>query len=234
MNAELEEDQLVLCTVVKIEGTTVFVNIEGNGPGTIVLSEIAAGRIRNIRDYVSPNKKIVCKVLKITKDHVELSFRRVTGKERDETMEKYDKEKTFFSILKTSVKEPEKTIEEIKENEELSEFFDKARENPEIIKPFVKKEEYEKLSKILLEKREKEKQAKKLFILKSFSSNGLEIIKDILKGIPADIRYLGSSQFSIETKAKDFREANHKIDMALKEIETRAKSKSAHFELKEK
>lgn len=231
MKTQIEEDQLILCTVRKIEGTTVFVDIEGGGHGTIVMSEIAAGRIRNIRDYVYPNKKIVCKVLRVAEDHIELTFRRVTGKERDEVIERYQKEKTFLSILKTSVKEPEKVIEKINENYELSEVFDRAREEPEVIKPFVSKEEFEKLSKILLEKREKEKEAKKIFVLKSFAPDGLEEIKEMLKGITAEVHYLGSSQFSIETKAKDFKDANHALESALGEIAKRAKAKSAQFEL---
>ncbi|MEN9625985.1 MAG: hypothetical protein RL557_313, partial [archaeon] len=62
---ELEEGQIVLCTVDKIIGTTVFVRIDNNGEGTLTFSEIAPGRIRNLREYVMPGKKIVCKILKI-------------------------------------------------------------------------------------------------------------------------------------------------------------------------
>ena len=62
-NEQIEEGQIVLCTVDKIVGTTVFVKIEDNGEGTITTSEISPGRIRNLRKYVIPGKKIVCKVL---------------------------------------------------------------------------------------------------------------------------------------------------------------------------
>ena len=55
---QLIEGALVLCTVKKVEKTTVFVEIEGNGEGSMVFSEVAAGRIRNLRDHISPNKKI--------------------------------------------------------------------------------------------------------------------------------------------------------------------------------
>jgi translation initiation factor 2 alpha subunit (eIF-2alpha) len=78
----LETGDVVLCTVDRIVGTTVFVHIEGNGEGSIILSEIAPGRIRNIRDYVVPKKKIICKVLRISGDRIELSLRRVTLKEQ--------------------------------------------------------------------------------------------------------------------------------------------------------
>ncbi len=82
-----------MCTVDKIAGTVVFVTIDGNGQGSIVLSEIAPGRIRNLRNYVVPKKRIICKVLKISRDYVALSLRRVTQKERKELLNQYKQEK---------------------------------------------------------------------------------------------------------------------------------------------
>lgn len=85
---EIEIGDILICAVEKIAGTTVFVEIEGSDKrGTIILSEIAAGRIRNLRDYVVPKKTIVCKVLRVSKDHVELSLRRVKEKEKKEILE---------------------------------------------------------------------------------------------------------------------------------------------------
>src|SRR3989337_26635 len=101
----LEEGDIVLCTVDRIVGTTVFVHIEGNGEGSIVLSQVAPGRIRNIRDYVVPKKKIVCKVLRISGDRIDLSFRRVTQKEQKELKERNKQERSFASILKTVIKD---------------------------------------------------------------------------------------------------------------------------------
>ena len=92
---EIKEDDVVLCTVKKIQKTTVFVDVEGDGEGSIVMSEIAAGRIRNLREYVTPNKKIVCKVLRFINGHPQLSLRRVTAGERDTVLNRHKKEKTF-------------------------------------------------------------------------------------------------------------------------------------------
>ena len=75
-----EEGDVVFCTVDRIVGTNVFVKISEKDKeveGCIVMSEIAPGRIRNIRDYVVPKKKIVCKVLRISGDRIDLSLRRV-------------------------------------------------------------------------------------------------------------------------------------------------------------
>src|SRR3990167_3310904 len=113
----LEEGDLVLCTVEKIVGTIVFVNIDGEKKqGSIVLSEIAPGRIRNLRDYVVPKKKIVCKILRIyDKGNIELSLRRVTLKEKKEVLEQFKLEKSYESILRSVLGEnAQKIIENIK------------------------------------------------------------------------------------------------------------------------
>lgn len=229
MENNLKEGDIVLCTVKSIEGTTIFLDIEDNGTGSLVLSEIAAGRIRNIREYVVPNKKIVCKVLKIINNHPQLSFRRVTAKERDEVMEHYKKEKSFISILKTLSKTPEKLIEKIKNKYDLVEFYDKAKENPKILEEVFTKAEVESLAKIFAEKKEKEKEAKKTIFLKTLSPSGLQEIKETINIPNIEIRYLGSSRFSLSVKSKDFRDANAKIEQAIAQIKEKAHQKKLEF-----
>jgi len=230
----VKEDDVVLCTVKKIQKTTVFVDIEGDGEGSVVMSEIAAGRIRNLREYVTPGKKIVCKVLRIINGHPQLSLRRVTARERDTVMDRHKKEKTFKGMLSAITNNPQKILEKIKESYDIPTFIEEARENPKILDKFLDKAEAEKLSKILEEKKEKAKVAKKTFTLMSSSPTGLSDIKKILKVKEAKIKYLGSSRFSITTSGKDFKEANHKIEEALEEIEEKAKNLGAKIKIKEK
>jgi translation initiation factor 2 alpha subunit (eIF-2alpha) len=232
---EIKEDDLVMCTVKRIEGTTIFLDVEGDGEGSMVLSEIAAGRIRNLREYVAPNKKIVCKVLKIINGHPQLSFRRVTATEKEEIRERYTKERTLTSIFKAVLENYEEILLKIKSKEDLWKLYDEAKENPSILEVYLSKENAKKISGLLSEKKEKEKESKKIFVLKSFSEKGLEDIKEILDlKQEADIHYLGSSQFSISSKGKEFKEINSKIDDALATIEKKAKDKKAIFETKEK
>ena len=80
-----EESELVLCLVTNVQSHSVFVKIEDYGTsGMIHISEVAPGRIRNIRDYVKEGKMVVCKVLRINKErgHIDLSLRRVTEGQR--------------------------------------------------------------------------------------------------------------------------------------------------------
>jgi translation initiation factor 2 subunit 1 len=75
-----EEDELVVCTVTGIQPHCVFARLdEYDKTGLIHISEISPGRVRNIREYVGENEKIVCKILRIDKEkgHIDLSLRRV-------------------------------------------------------------------------------------------------------------------------------------------------------------
>ncbi len=137
---KLNENDVILCTVKRIEKTTVFLEIDGYGQGTMIFSEVSPGRIRNIREYVVPNKKIVCKVLRIKDGHPELSLRRVKAKERDEVLDTHKKEKILANILKPVMKgKTPEILEKIKEKYQLAEFLDEARENPDLIETFVTK-----------------------------------------------------------------------------------------------
>ncbi len=233
----LKEDDIVMCTVKSIEGAIVFLYIEDNGEGSMPLSEVAAGRIRNLREYISPNKKIVCKILHIAHDgHIQLSLRRVTGKERESMQKLYKKEKNFLNMLKATCENPKASIAKIKESYSLEEFFDLARENPSLLSQFFPPEEVKKITKLLTEKKDKEKIVKREIILKTNSENGIEDIKHILSHASQliEIRYLGSSRFSLISKAKDFKDANHSLLSVLGEIEKISKERHAHLEIKEK
>ncbi len=231
---ELKEGDVAMCTVKKIEGATVFLDVEGNGEGSMVMSEVAAGRIRNLREYVVPNKKIVCKILRITNGHPQLSLRRVTAREREEIQDKYQKERTFKSILKTIAKSPEKIIEKIEKELELWKFFDLAKEDSSLIKKFFPEKEALELARLLAEKKEREKIAKKTFSIKSLSPGGINDIKSALAQANLEIHYLGSSKFSISATGKDFREANSKVTISLEKIKSKAKEKKLIFESDEK
>jgi len=226
---ELEESQIVSCTVIKIVGTTVFVRIEDNGAeGTIITSEIAPGRIRNLRDYVVPNKKIVCKILKIDKGNIYLSLRRVTAKEKKEVLDSYEREKNLSATLKTLIKNPEEVIQKIKKESSLAEFFEKAKEDPKMLEPLMSKEEADKLVKILREKKEKEVVVKKRFSFNSQAENGIVKIRSIL---PKETTYLAAGRYLLSIKDKNYKDANTKLNQIMQNIEAKAKQEKCFFSI---
>lgn len=232
----LEEGDIVLCTVERIEGTNVFVTIEGDGEGIITTSEIAAGRIRNLRDYVVPKKKIVCKVLRVSDNRVELSLRRVTLKEQKEVLERFKEEKSYLSVIKSILGEKaEEVIKEISKKEKISDFLDESRSNPEKLEKLAGKENAKKILEIVGVQKEKIYSVKKEIVLKSLKPNGTELIKEILKGIKnADVRYLSGGHYSMKMESPDIKNADNTLRKIILEIEKSAKKQGMEFGLIEK
>ncbi|MFH1307741.1 MAG: S1 RNA-binding domain-containing protein [archaeon] len=234
--AKIKEEDIVLCTVKKIDGTSVFVEIDGNGEGTIITSEIAPGRIRNLRDYVVPNKRIACKVLRIdSSGNIHLSLRRVTSKERKKVLEDYQKEKNSISILRTVLKEKaEGVITKIKVTSSVLEFLQNCKENPKELSQYMDKTEAEKVCKILVEKDEKrEVEVKKEIMLKTKLPNGIEIIKSILSTCQGSCHttYIAAGRYQIKIKSQDYKQANTEISLAVQNIESLAKEKKVEFQV---
>jgi len=233
---ELEVGDVVLCTVNKIAGTVVFVKIEGNGEGSIITSEITPGRIRNLRDYVVPKKKIVCKVLRISGNQINLSLRRVTQKERKEVLDKYKQEKSYKSILKSVLKEKaEPVIENITKQSSLFEFLQGAKENSKELENSVGKANAEKILEILMAQKQKKAIAKREFSLTSTKSDGIELIKKILGKIKeAKIKYISAGKYSIKKESENMKLADNELQKILEQIKEQAKKEGMEFQVKEK
>jgi len=229
---ELEEGDIVLCTVDRIVGTNVFVKIENDGEGCIVFSEVAPGRIRNIRDYVIPKKKIVCKILRISGDRIDLSFRRVTQKEQKEVKERDKQEKSYGKILKSVVGEEKakNVVEEITKKEGLYIFMQEAKENPKELEKIMGKVDAKKLIDILKTQKSKKAILKREISLTTIKPNGIELIKSFLKMIEgAEIRYISSGRYSLKKESEDIKKTDSELKTILIKIEKEAKKKGVEF-----
>ncbi|MGA2130443.1 MAG: hypothetical protein ABSG05_02400 [Candidatus Pacearchaeota archaeon] len=233
----LETGDIVLCTVESIVGTTVFVTIEGNGEGSIVFSEIAPGRIRNIRDYVVPKKKIVCKVLRVSGDRIDLSLRRVTQKEQKEVREKDKMEKSYESIIKGVLGEnANNVLDEIEKKEKVFDFLQEAKSNPKELEKIVGLENSKKILEIInSQQKQKKGIVKKEIILRSTAPNGVEVIKEILGKIEGtEVKYISAGKYSLKREDSDIKEADQKLREILDAIEKKSKSKDTIFSIVKK
>ncbi|MEK6955186.1 MAG: S1 RNA-binding domain-containing protein, partial [Nanoarchaeota archaeon] len=114
-----EIDEIVICTVKKVLYHSVFVNIDEyeTAEGMIHISEIAPGRIRNIRDYVVEEKRVVCKVLNITeKGDLDLSLRRVSTTQMVNKINDFKKEEKAEKLLEQIGKEQSLTLKKVYED----------------------------------------------------------------------------------------------------------------------
>ncbi len=235
---KLEEGDIILCTVTEIVGTVVHVKIENSDTeGSIVTSEIAPGRIRNIRDYVVPHKKIVCKILRVSQSgSLDLSLRRVTMKERKEVLDEYKKEQTGRSVIRSVAKDKvDKIIKELEEKrEKVQSFLQKIKEDPKIGEKYFTKAELDKLILILNKQKIKKIEIKKEITFTTDQSNGLVVIKKILAVKKANMKYVAAGRYLLSVETENVKEAQHIIQEALDEIEKRAKQEKIHLEIKDK
>tara|TARA_Y100000310_G_scaffold340599_2_gene436982 strand:- start:616 stop:1329 length:714 start_codon:yes stop_codon:yes gene_type:complete len=231
----LDEGDLVLGTVKEIANTIVFVILPDGSEGTIISSEIAPGRIKNMRQYVVPKKKIVCKVLRVGGGRIDLSLRRVNSKEKKEVMQKFKQEQTsksaIYSILKEDAEKAEKKI--LADFPSLFDFLVSAREEPELIEKYIPKDFHEAIRKIT-EKKRKQVELVRVVQLKCLEDDG---IKNIKKIFPDDkivkITYLSAGKFKLSLAADNYKIGNKKMQSVLDVIEKNAKSCKCEFSSEE-
>lgn len=233
----LEEGDVVFCTVGNIVGTNVFVKISDKDKeleGCIVMSEIAPGRIRNIRDYVVPKKKIVCKILRISGDRIDLSLRRVTQKEQKEVKERYNQEKSYESILKSVFGDKsKKVIEEISKKYKIYDFLNDAKEDSKELEEIVGKEDAKKILEIISSQQKNRKVIlKKEISLTTPDPNGIEIIKKLLSKIKGtEVSYIAAGKYVLKTESIDLKKADHELRDIIVELEKDAKKVGAEFSI---
>ena len=235
---EYNEGELVLGTVEKISNNVCFVTLPCGTRGTIISSEIAPGRIKLMRAHVVPNKKIVCKILKVTKDHINLSLRRVGLKDRKEVMERYKQEQArkagFKQILGDNLEKIQKKI--LEDFCDLTEFLDKSRKNPKIIKDYIPEKNLDQIKR-LSEKKKKQIELRYILNLKCLEGDGVSRIKKLLGSLDSKeikINYLSAGVFDLRLLAEEFKIAKHKMVAILEKLEKSAKGLECEFSFKEK
>ncbi len=234
-----EEDELVLCTVTKIQYHSVFCHLdEYEKSGMIHISEIAPGRIRNIRDYVQEGKKVVCQVLDIDKEkgHIDLSLRRVSEAQTRAKQQMIKQEKQAEKIIDKLAdelnREPEELYEEIadaifEKYDMLYQAFEDVVENDANLAGTGLDEEIaETLTEIVKDKiKPKEVTISGDLTAKSYVGNGLQVIKEALseaekQGEGCEITYIGAGKYKVKVTASDYKEAESQLDECVTKAKT--------------
>ncbi|MBU90279.1 translation initiation factor IF-2 subunit alpha [Candidatus Woesearchaeota archaeon] len=233
-----EEDELVMCTITKVQFHSVFANLDEYGnSGMIHISEVSPGRIRNIRDFVREGKKVVCKVLRINRErgHIDLSLRRVTETQRrkkvDELKQQQKAEKILEFVAKDLKLDVKKLFVDITSNvtkkyESLYEFFQQIVTDSNAIKDAGIDAKTAKNLEEAVRSRIKEAGVKIEGKLKlaSFAADGVDVVKEALKRAEEAgkgniaIKYLGAGSYNVIINAKDYKEA----EKLLKEMSEKA------------
>ncbi len=228
-----EIGEVVICTVKRILPHSVFVSLDEYAivEGMVHISEIAPGRIRNLRDYVIEGKRIICKVISInSQGNIDLSLRRVGMGVMATKLNDYKQEEKAEKLLEQIGKELKldlKTMyfevanKAIENYGSLYNFFQAIVESGKT--PVTKLTNNYNLTEALVKTIQEKIKPIELSIsgtltIKSYLGNGIELIKEILlkiKGKGLEVSYLGAPKYKIISKAFDYKNAENK----LKELE---------------
>lgn len=239
VNGYPEEDEIVLCKVSKLYPNSVFVDLlEYEGKfGIIHISEVSPGRIRNLRDFVSIGRQIVCKVLRVDeqKGHIDLSLRRVNSNQRREKLEEIKQEMKAEQLLKNLATKLKKPVEQIykevisKVSKDYSHLYlafkDIVSEELDLETIGIKKQLADEIKEAVLEKFK----PKKIIIegeikLQTYAPNGVNKIKDILIGIEKisdtiSLSYLGAGRYRIHVEDFEYKDAEKTLAEVIKLLE---------------
>jgi translation initiation factor 2 subunit 1 len=231
-----EEGELVICTVKKLLTHCVFVKLDEyrNLEGMLHISEVAPGRIRNIRDYIKENKKIICKVLRIKKERnqIDLSLRRVSISARNKKNTEYKQEEKAEKILEIVAKKLKIDLQDIYKkagNKLIEEYgtlnlaFQNLIEGKTDFKELKIPEKELKILKETIKEKIKpiRVEVKTKLNLKSYANNGIEIIKETLdyakkfakkNNKEIKIEYISAPTYRIILNGPDYKSTEKTMD----------------------
>jgi len=228
----MEEGNLVLCTVKKVTNTITFVELPNSKEGTIVSSEIAPGRIKHMRQYVVPNKKIVCKILEISGNNINLSLRRVNSKEKKEVMQAFKQSQAINVAFKQILGKDEEKIKKkiLEEFEDLKEFVKATRNDEALISKYIPTEKIDAIKKVA-EKRKGKQELKQNIKIKCLEDDGVTKIKKIfdVKDDNIIVSYISAGNLKLKLIVEDFKEGKKRMTEILEELEKQAKENNCEF-----
>jgi|SRR3989344_500355 len=244
-------NDVVICTVKKVLNHSVFVTLdEYDKEGMVHISEVSPGRIRNIRDFVVEDKKIICKVLKVDqeKGHIDLSLRRVNTIQRIKKNEEYKQEIKAERLLEHVGKDLKLDLEKMYKEagykildnyDNLTDCFqDIVNNNVDLTKLDIKDKIAKKIEELVKERiKPPIVLIKGIFKISTKESNGVEIVKNVLnnminKGV--NIVYLGAPKYKVSVEDKDYKRAEIKLKEAVDSSLQLAKKLKAEAEFNRK
>ena len=241
-----EPGDLVLASVQRITDYGAYVTLDEYGKeGLLHVSEVSSGWVRNIRSFVREGQKVVLKVLRVNmaKRHVDLSLRRVSGRERREKVLSSKMDKKAESILRSVAEKLQMPFDEFyaKTNSVIEEKFGgvyeglekAAREGPEpLLEAGVPKDMAVALADVAKEKiRAPMVKVKGVLELRCMKPNGVVYIKEALGSVqkaekPRDAKIrvyaVAAPKYAVEVWAEDWKEAEKTLqaaaDLAIKTL----------------
>jgi len=236
-----EVGDLVVATVTRVVDYGAYVKLDEYEAveGLIHISEIASTYVKNIRAHVREGLKLVLKVLRVNpqRAQVDLSLRRVTGREKSEKMLEWKKMKKADSIIKGAAERMRVGEDEVskvrttiyeKFDNPFDAFEEATDEGDETFRKLGLSEEWAKaLTEVARAKIRVEKaKVTGTVELSCNKTAGVEAIKQALRGVKkakktrgttVKVYAIGAPRYRIEVRSKEITDAQATLNLAIDE-----------------
>ena len=233
-----EEGELVVGTVVKVQGFGAFVILDEypNKEGFIHISEIATGWVKRIRNYVREKQKVVCKVLRVeeAKNHIDLSLKRVNEHQRRDKIQEWKNNKKATKLFQMVAENLGKSVEDsfkefgeelIKKYGSLYEAFEDSAYEPDVlINEGFSGDWIEEFKKVAADNISIPfVDIKGQITMTSWEPDGIKYIREALslaeqseyEDVEIQIKYIGAPRYLITVKAPDYKIAEDEMKKAV-------------------
>jgi translation initiation factor 2 subunit 1 len=230
-----ESGDLVIASIESVMDYGAYANLdEYSRRGFLHISEISSARIRNIRDFVRENQKMVLKVLRIDieKGHIDLSLRRVTKRERIEKIKSWKKDRKGDALLHAVAEKTGLPIHEVyqkagvilEEKYGLYDGFEKVvKEGIDVLTKLEIPEDLARVIAQVAEERIKIKTVKVRGVIevRCMKPNGVRCIQEAFSGAKkvqeakdAKIEFsvIAAPKYSVEVSADNWKRAEEVLD----------------------
>ena len=250
-----EIGDLVIATIESVMDYGAYAKLdEYNRRGFLHISEISSSRIRNVRDFVRENQKMVLKVIRVDveKGHIDLSLRRVTKRERIDKIKSYKENRKGEALLHSVAEKVGLHIHEVyqkagvilEEKYGLYEGFEKvAKEGVEVLTKLDIPEDLAKVIAQVAEERIRIKMVKVRGVLevRCMKPNGVKCIKDAFidakksqKAKDAKIEFCvtAAPRYSVEVSADNWKRAAGLLEEVSQSVVTNITKAGGHGSFK--
>jgi len=238
------EGEIVLGKVIKINPNSIFVKLlEYDAEGMIHISEVSSGWIRDIRHFVKPDQEIVTKVMR--SDPLSLSIKRVNDKQAQQKLKSHRLEQraekmlelAAFALGKSLVQAYEEIGWSLQERlGSLYEAFKMAIQRPEQLKKYISDDKWLNAIRDVAEKsiELKEFSLRAKLFLKSYSPEGLNVIKNVLskaKKSKLEVRYIAAPEYLIHYKTTDPKKGKKEFEEKINRLIRNSENIEIKFEM---
>ncbi len=243
-----EEGEFVIGSVYRVEAQGAYVNLlEYDGQrGFVHIAEVSSGWVKNIRNYIRENQKVVCKVMRVRADRgrIDLSLKQVSGYRKQEKIRAWKNEQKASKLLERLISGLELDQSKLEPlGHELKDRFGTlyaAFEAVAIDEEALAKEKFEgEWISEFIQTAKKNISPPYVSIegylqLTTHHPEGINFIKQALSNVAAthdeakvEIQYAGAPRYRLTVSAPDYKIAESQLENTLSGIKSSLKAASA-------